>query len=131
MKKLEKQFQTEFVLWAKENMPFDGSSPLEYKSVPGNSFNVKGWIKAEPHQPRSLMMAKTSKGIWHKISDQSQERKPFDALYYCNCEKAWVIVYFNGCERFAIMEVEYVLKFRDGSINTKQLIADGITLHKI
>ncbi len=128
MKKLEKKFQTEFWQWAKKNRPFNTSVPIEYKAVPGNTFNVKAWIKSEPQQPRSLMDAKTPEGTYHKISDMSLGRKPFDATFYCNCENAYVIIYFNGCEKFAILDIDYVIRFRDKSVNTKKILEDGHNL---
>lgn len=74
---------------------------VEYKFLKKGRLNFNSDLR--PQQIPSLLDAKSSVGIYHKISDQSQGAKPFDAIHLANVE-AWMAVgigesiYYLDCE---------------------------------
>ena len=100
----EAQFSTLFGKWAQDNRNLlpDGTLAIEYKITKGGTFNIKRWIEKQPHQLVALRDSTTNKGVYHKISDQSQGVKPFDSFFISNIpeENAILSIYFVKHKEF-------------------------------
>lgn len=109
MKKNEAWFQGVFLRWLREN-PLPKSAALEYKYVKGGTFNTKQWLKEFPHQFRGLKNSNINgKSVYHKISDQSDGKKPFDAFYLKNAD-AFLVIYFEKHKQFCMIHIKDLIK---------------------
>jgi len=93
----EKNFQTLFTKWAKENPP-DDTEVYELKVSKGISIPFDA---VKEHQEKALLQA-VNKGLYHKISDSPiytgmktrfTKPKPFDALHL-RASMAYIVILF-------------------------------------
>lgn len=121
----ETEFTTKFSHWFFENkFRFPDKILFEYKVTNGNTFNLKKWIKDQPHQLRSLTHAQNDVGVYHKISDQSSGQKPADAFYIAN-GASFLCVYFKNQKRFFVLPYNYLItKIEQVSVSFDELAED-------
>lgn len=107
---VEKNFQSIFTKWVRENPP-TVSTVWELKMVKGPSI---AFDRVSPHQVEALKEAKRS-GIFHKISDspvswQSKLRftkpKPFDCLYISKAEAYVVLLFYKPRQKKQILFID-------------------------
>ena len=113
---LERTFQTKFYHWLQQNPPTQ-SAAYEFKVVKGSTFNLKQWIKKSSHQAHGLAKSKLS-WIYHKISDQSMETKPFDA-FVLSGSGSFLVVWFEAEKAFCILDIEEVMELHKEGKNVK------------
>lgn len=61
--------------------------------------------KFELHQLRSLRMSCSDTGLYHKISDESRVRKPFDGFFVRDMD-AYIVCYFYAAGQFGMMKIQ-------------------------
>ena len=116
MKKLEAAFQTEFKKILENNPDlFPSSAAFELKKTDGGTFNVKDWCKKQPHQLRSLLQAKSSSGIYFKLSDLDPREKPFDCILMRNCP-SYLVIWWNKHNDFTMIASNNLLPYKEKSI---------------
>ena len=115
MFKYEKNFQIKFKKWIEENPP-KNTEVYELKLVRSGNFRIASWLKNYPHQARGLMEAKKH-GCYHKLSDQSQDKKPWDCFFIKN-SKAFLVIYFNEYRKFIKLDIEDALSLTKKSKTT-------------
>lgn len=100
MNKKEAGFQIHFKKWL-STFPPERDSVFELKYVSSGPFALSTWIQRQPHQLRGLLDASksTKNYCYHKLSDQSQDKKPFDCFFLRNTD-AYLVVYFAEKKRF-------------------------------
>jgi len=105
----EKDFQVDFGKWIRkdENKPKKHTN-YELKLEKGLTFNFKAWIKSEPHQITNLLKSTLSEGVFHKISDQSLGKKPFDCFYSIKSD-SYLVIYFLRKKKFFMLKINDVI----------------------
>ena len=84
------------------------SAAFELKQTKTNSISFS---KLEDHQADALVAAKT-RGILHKIGDETTRQKPFDMVYLRKAEAYVVIKYPDG---FYFIDIHRFLKEKEES----------------
>ncbi len=104
MKKNEAAFQTRFKKRL-ATFPPAGDSVYELKYVSSGKFSLSQWVAKQPHQLSALLDASkhTKFQCYHKLSDQSQDKKPFDCFCLKKCD-AYLVVYFAEQKKFVQIE---------------------------
>lgn len=98
MKKREANFTLRFRHWLKANpMP---SAAFELKQTTGFSIPFSA---VQEHQIDALRAVKSSKGLIHKISDETRSYSPFDVFYLRNAPAFVVLKYPNS---FHLIDVD-------------------------
>ena len=94
MKKHEAGFQIKFKHWLEANPP-KTSTAYELKFEHSGRFNIFQWTSKQPHQLRGLLEScLPGEMCYHKISDASYEKKPYDCFVMTNAE-AYLVIYFE------------------------------------
>ena len=89
----ERDFQSLFRTWAKENILF--SAAFELKCVDLDKKKSISFVSDfQPQQIPSLKKAKES-CIYHKLSDLVPGAKPFDVMQICNSPAFVVILFYQ------------------------------------
>jgi hypothetical protein len=87
MSKKEANFTILFRHWLKANPMYSGAFELK------QTINALPFSDVKDHQIEALMAVKSSKGLLHKISDETRGIKPFDMFYLINADAFVVIKY--------------------------------------
>jgi len=111
MKLNEAQFTVRFKKWIThpDNKP-STSEAYELKSVKGGTFNINTWTSKQGHQAMELDASSSSEGTYHKLSDESRDRKPYDAFYIVN-SPSFLVIYFQKHDVFFKIPFEKVKKY--------------------
>lgn len=98
----ERTFATRWGTWWQENKDVLGtkSYAVEHKVTNGGTFNLSQWHKKQPHQYENLHNSTTDVGVYHKMSDQSSDQKPFDGFVLRNAKVAYLIIYYGKHKHF-------------------------------
>jgi len=128
MKKREAQFQIRFKAWLEENPPVT-STAYELKWVANNRFNFRQWITKQPHQLRGLLLSSTKgKMCYHKISDASYEKKPFDNFVMANAD-AFLVIWFESEKKAVMIDAHRIhkisLTWDKASATLDELVSNG------
>ena len=72
----------------------------------------------QPQQINALLSATTSKGIYHKISDQTMQMKPFDAFQLCNVPAFVGVCWYvpRKRKRLYLVRVGFIQELLDNNI---------------
>lgn len=100
----EAQFNTVFGKWAR--YCYDGpTAAFELKLSKKPSIPFSEFTRQEQQLP-SLQACRTSKGSYHKISDQSMGKKSYDCFIIKNALSYFVIMYYlkRGDKEFIMIE---------------------------
>lgn len=102
----EAQFNTQFGKWVKHC--YTGpSAGFELKFTKKNSVPFTEFTRQEQQIP-STRACKSSRGCYHKISDDSRGRKPFDCFVIKDAKGYFVIMYHQGrgSKEFIMIDVD-------------------------
>lgn len=83
-----------------------GSASFELKIIKRGNFNFND---LQLHQERALLMTGKS-GVYHKISDQSMNQKPFDSFLLKG--KGYLVLFYKENPMFLLIEIEKYIKHR-------------------
>lgn len=85
----ERDFQTMFTRYIRENPP-EETCAFELKIVKKGAMPFNAVAE---HQVEALIRARCDKGSYHKLSDMSREKKPYDCFYIRDA-RAYVVIWW-------------------------------------
>lgn len=107
--KREANFTIKFRHWLKANADSMPSAAFEVKQTTGVSIPFDS---VKEHQIDALQAVKSSKGLIHKISDETRSYNPFDVFFLRNAP-AFVVLKFP--KAFHLIDVDTFCMERDRS----------------
>lgn len=113
---LERNFQTEFGSWIREpqNVALFGTANFELKLCKKKSINPKNDF--QPHQLPELWNSKHN-FVYHKMSDQSMDKKPFDCSLWVGAPAYAVIMFYvkGGPKKFHVIDIDDMMNLIESS----------------
>ena len=117
--RLERDFQTKFGHWLKENCTQTAAFELKFEK--GGTFNVKQWAEKQGYQVRSLLAVKND-CLYYKISDMSAGQKPFDCVFFYK-SSAYLSIFWAKRNDFTIISIEKLLPYLNKSIKYDEAVS--------
>lgn len=94
---------------------FTHSSAFELKVARGKKFYKR---QLETHQERALKMVTTNNGVYHKISDQSINSKPFDSFLLKG--DGYVVIYFEESKMWYFIHINTYIEIKETSLTEER-----------